>query len=103
MTPEDSPTRHANEERAAIEAIDGGPTRLSVPADATDREAAAIAAALGAHLPDRQRAAAAAAAARGDHPVDRWQFAGRLGARRLHRWLEVTRGGEWSGAARSDF
>jgi hypothetical protein len=56
--------------------------RLELPAEATPAEAAAIAAAVGAHLRD-QRAAALAAAA-DDQPATwdgrRWQFAGRLRA-----------------------
>jgi len=53
---------------------------LTVPADATAGEAAAIAAAVGAHLRDREEAAAVAAASDGDDTWDgtRWQFAGRL-------------------------
>ncbi|WP_115863570.1 acc operon protein [Halorussus litoreus] len=54
---------------------------LRIPDDATDEEAAAIAAAVGAHL--RSQAAAAAAAAEGDDAEEtwqgeRWSFAGRL-------------------------
>ena len=53
---------------------------LSVPADATAAEAAAIATAVGAHLRDRQAAALAAAEA-ADDDDDRtptgWAFAGR--------------------------
>jgi hypothetical protein len=54
---------------------------LTVPDDADDAEAAAIAAAVGAHLTDRDRAAAAAAAASGDEETWRgreWAFAGRI-------------------------
>jgi len=53
---------------------------LIVPADATAEETAAIAAAVGAHLRDREEAAAVAAASDGDDTWDgtRWQFAGRL-------------------------
>jgi len=57
-------------------ALDGA---LTVPDDATDEEAAAIAAAIGAHL--RAREAAAAAAADEAEPSwdgERWSFAGRL-------------------------
>jgi hypothetical protein len=53
---------------------------LNVPDDADDAEAAAIAAAVGAHLTDRDRAAAAAAAA-GDEETwqgRKWAFAGRI-------------------------
>ncbi|ELZ78292.1 acc operon protein [Haloferax larsenii] len=53
---------------------------LSIPDDADPEEAAAIAAAVGAHMRD-QAAAAAAAAANGDEETwneKRWQYAGRL-------------------------
>ncbi|WP_368408087.1 acc operon protein [Halorussus pelagicus] len=52
---------------------------LRIPDDATDEEAAAIAAAIGAHL--RSQEAAAAAAAESDEETwdgKRWSFAGRL-------------------------
>jgi hypothetical protein len=60
-----------------------GDHRLDIPADATDEEAAAIAAALGAYLQDRERATAAVAAAAAagdadDWTDDRWRFSGRL-------------------------
>jgi hypothetical protein len=77
---------------------------LSLPADATPEEAAAIAAAIGAHLEDRRRAAAAAAAASDDEPerADPWTLAGRLRAQGKRRWPEdVERGEEWRAAARS--
>jgi len=55
---------------------------LSVPADATAEEAAAIAAAVGAHLRDEELAAMALATAadgeRDSWEGRRWQFAGRL-------------------------
>ncbi|MFB6184163.1 MAG: hypothetical protein ABEI96_06365 [Haloarculaceae archaeon] len=81
-----------------------GPERsVSMPADATDAEAAAIAAAVSAHLDDRRRAAAAASAD-ADRPefVDRWKLHARLraiGKRRYPR--EVERGEEWKAAARA--
>jgi len=56
-------------------ALDG----LSIPDDADDAEAAAIAVAVAAHLRDGERAAAAAAA--DDEPDwegERWSFAGRV-------------------------
>jgi hypothetical protein len=54
----------------------------ATPADATPAEVAAAAAAIGAHLRDREAAAAAAAAAAGEDGEDswagrRWTFAGR--------------------------
>ena len=54
---------------------------VSLPPSATDEEAAAIAAAIGAHLNDQQAAAAAAQAAQdGEESWDgkRWGYAGRL-------------------------
>nr|WP_135853230.1 acc operon protein [Halorussus salinus] len=53
---------------------------LRIPDDATDEEAAAIAAAIGAHLRAQEAAAAAAAQRDGDETWDgnRWSFAGRL-------------------------
>jgi len=56
-------------------ALDGA---LTVPDDATDEEAAAIAAAIGAHLRAQEAAAAAAADADPSWDGDRWAFAGRL-------------------------
>lgn len=66
----------ADDEGADGVAVDG----LSIPDDADDAEAAAIAAAVAAHLRDGERAAAAAAA-EGDEPAwegERWAFAGRV-------------------------
>jgi hypothetical protein len=52
---------------------------LDVPDDASDEEAAAIAAAIGAHLNDRSRAAAAAESSEAETWTGRkWAFAGRL-------------------------
>jgi len=59
-----------------------GDSELSIPASATAEEAAAIAAAVGAHLRDQQMAAVVAATAgEGEETWDgeRWQYAGRLG------------------------
>jgi len=70
--------RHSHDQRDVP--TDGG--TLAVPADATAEEAAAIAAAVGAHLRDQEAAAATAAAGAGDAEDTwdgrRWQFAGRL-------------------------
>ncbi len=84
--------------------LDGESLAVDVPDDATAAEAAAITAAIGAHLNDRRRAAAAAAAAATDESetVDRWTLTGRLrgvGKRRVPR--DVQRGEEWRAAARS--
>ena len=57
---------------------------LAIPDDADDAEAAAIAAAVAAHLRDGELAAAAAASdADDDRDEDRWGFAARID--RLHR------------------
>ena len=78
---------------------------LSIPDDATEAEAAAISAAISAHITDRQRAAAAAAAAsESPNYVDEWAFAGRLarfGKERRPR--NVERGEEWQAAARARY
>ena len=78
---------------------------VSVPSDATEAEAAAISAAVSAHITDRQRAAAATVAA-SESPdyVDEWTLAGRLarfGKERRPR--NVERGEEWKAAARARY
>ncbi|MBV0922978.1 hypothetical protein KTS45_02095 [Halomicroarcula limicola] len=83
-----------------------GDLAVSLPDDATTAEAAAISAAIGAHLSDRQRAAAAAAAAAEESAdyVDEWKLAGRLarfGKRRRPDGVE--RGDEWKAAARARY
>jgi len=76
---------------------------VSLPADASNSEAAAIATAIGAHITDRQRAAAAAAAADdGPEYANEWVLEGRLerfGKRR--RPGQVEKGDEWKAAGRS--
>jgi hypothetical protein len=79
---------------------------LTVPDDADDAEAAAIAAAVGAHLTDRDRAAAAAAAA-GDEETWRgreWAFAGRIDGLqgRSIRIPETAPTDAWTAAGRTD-
>jgi len=72
----EAPEATDDDGRADGVAVDG----LSIPNDADDAEAAAIAAAVAAHLRDGERAAAAAAA-EGDEPAwegERWAFAGRV-------------------------
>jgi hypothetical protein len=67
---------HSNDETVKLDA-----GTLQVPTDATPKEAAAIAAAIGAHLRDQEAAAAAAAGASGEPDTwdgKRWQFAGRV-------------------------
>ena len=79
---------------------------LSLPDDATDEEAAAIAAAIGAHLGDRYRAAAASAA---EPSTDtwvgrRWAFAGRIEAlqSRSVDVPETAPTDAWTAAGRTD-
>lgn len=77
---------------------------LSIPDDASRAEAAAITAAVSAHVSDRQRAAAAAQQRSTDDYVDEWMLAGRLasvGKRRPPS--NVKRGDEWKAAARARY
>ncbi|MDQ2048941.1 hypothetical protein RBH26_00415 [Natronolimnohabitans sp. A-GB9] len=78
---------------------------LVIPDDASDEEAAAIAAAVGAHLHDHALAVAAAAA-ESEETWDekRWSFAGRVRAQQ-HRNVRVPRDApidQWSAAGRTD-
>ncbi|MFD1599243.1 hypothetical protein [Halobellus rarus] len=82
---------------------------LSLPDDATDEEAAAIVAAIAAHVADGERAAAAvAAAAARSEPTwegEKWTFAGRVTAtsgRRLRRVPDGAPREKWTAAARAD-
>lgn len=79
---------------------------LTLPDDADESEAAAIAAAVGAYLRDRQAAAAAAAAADGDDSWDgeRWTFAARMEStgRRTVRIPEGAPRDGWTAAGRVD-
>ncbi len=81
---------------------------LSIPPTATPAEAAAIAAAVGAHMRDQQMAALAAAAAAADEAVTwdgrRWEFAGRIEglsgiSRRVPREAPTD---EWTAAGRME-
>ena len=77
---------------------------LSIPADASHAEAAAITAAISAHVTDRQRAAMATAQRPKVEYVDEWTLAGRLanvGKRRPPN--NVKRGDEWKAAARARY
>lgn len=67
-------------ETAVGEAVEGVALAeaLSLPDDADDAEAAAIAAAIGAHLRDQAAAAAAAADEEASWDGKRWSFAGRV-------------------------
>ncbi|GAB3322476.1 acc operon protein [Haloplanus rallus] len=79
---------------------------LDVPADADAEEAAAIAAAVGAHVRDGERAAAAAATTPSDEGWDgrRWTFAGRIDGLQS-RSVRVPDGAPtdgWTAAGRTD-
>ncbi len=88
-----------------LPSIDGS---LSLPANATPAEAAAIAAAVGAHVRDQRAAALAAAAAAADEEETwngkRWQFAGRREAqgKRGHRPTATAPTDAWTAAGRLD-
>nr|WP_276282190.1 acc operon protein [Halorussus sp. DT72] len=78
---------------------------VTIPDDATDEEAAAIAAAIGAHL--RAQEAAAAAAAESDEETwqdERWSFAGRLRGLqgRAARVPEGAPTNAWAASGRTD-
>jgi uncharacterized RmlC-like cupin family protein len=79
---------------------------LDVPDDASEEEAAAIAAAIGAHLHDRHRAAAAAAESTAETWAGkRWAFAGRIQALQEGRTVTVPDGAptdDWTVAGRTD-
>lgn len=100
VPPEDAP------ETTPPHVVEVGDTRVSLPPDAAPDEAAAIVAAVGAHLRDREAAAAAAAAGEesDDWDGDRWRFAGRL-ATTTGRGGRVPRGAptdDWTAAGRRD-
>lgn len=82
---------------------DARPISISIPDRATPTEAAAIAAAVGAHLRD-QAAAAAAEEDETGWDGDRWAFAGRLDAlgRSPVRVPEGTPRDPWTAAGRID-
>jgi hypothetical protein len=69
-----------SEDASAAEAVTLDGADLLIPDDATDEEAAAIAAAIGAHIRAQEAAAAAAAESEDEETWDgkRWAFAGRL-------------------------
>lgn len=97
----------------AATAADGPPEtaasvadRLTLPDDADATEAAAIAAAVSAHMRDQEAAAAAAAAETEGDSWDgkRWGFAGRVESlqRRTVRVRDGTPTDAWSAAGRAD-
>jgi hypothetical protein len=77
---------------------------LSLPAAADREEAAAIAAAVGAHLQDQAAAAAAEAEAEAGWEGRRWAFAGRVAATQQREVRVSTDAPDdaWTAAARSD-
>jgi hypothetical protein len=96
-TDEDAAATSSRDVAAVLEA-------LSIPADADDAEAAAIAAAVGAHLTDLERAAAAAGEADASWNDNRWAYAGRI--RNLQsRDVRVPEGAPtdaWAASGRTD-
>ena len=83
--------------------------RLTLPDSADEEEAAAIAAAVAAHVADGERAAAvAAAAAAQSGPTwtgEKWTFAGRVDAtsgRRVRRVPDGAPTDKWTAAGRAD-
>ena len=83
--------------------------RLSISGDADDEAAAAIAAAIAAHVSDGERAAAAVAAAAIDsEPTwngEKWTFAGRVDAttgRQIERVPDGAPTDKWTAAGRAD-
>jgi hypothetical protein len=101
-------TRDASQPNAeTAPAADGAEAEdlsLSIPVDASQAEAAAISAAVSAHVTDRQRAAEATAQRPTVEYVDEWTLAGRLasvGKRRPPN--NVERGDEWKAAARARY
>jgi hypothetical protein len=77
---------------------------LSIPEDAEREEAAAIAAAVGAHLTDFERAAAAAESEADTWEGRKWAFAGRLEttAGEPGRVTDRTPRDAWTAAGRAD-
>jgi hypothetical protein len=79
--------------------------RLTLPPDAGESEAAAIAAAVGAHIRDQEAAAAAAEAEEEESwEGKRWAFAGKVESlqRRTVRLREGTPTDAWTAAGRSE-
>ncbi|WP_440769048.1 hypothetical protein [Natronorubrum sp. DTA28] len=96
----------ANERGEAAASALPADVALELPDDANDEEAAAIVAAVGAHLHDHALAVAAAAAADDEETWDekRWAFAGRIQAQQS-RTVRVPRDAPtnvWSAAGRTD-
>ncbi len=87
-----------------LESAESGPERvLNIPDDATVEEAAAIAAAIGAHLHDRERLAASGGEVE-RWEGKRWQFSGRM-RNQQSRYVRVPTSAPtnaWSAAGRTD-
>jgi hypothetical protein len=94
FTPSMAETDESNAEQADASGVPPKDASLSIPASADRGEAAAIAAAIGAHICDRT----AAAEEEGPEYCDRWTLCGRFGSRTPPR--EVRRGEEWKAAGR---
>ncbi|WP_310732939.1 acc operon protein [Halostella pelagica] len=77
---------------------------IDIPDDASEQEAAAIVAAVGAHMHDQERAAAAAAESEPTWEGKRWTFAGRIEAMQERNVRVPTEAptDEWTAAARAD-
>jgi len=104
MSALDDPEERPTEAASTTVTVEGRDLTVSIPADATQSEAAAIASAVGAHVSDRQRAAVAAAAADGVEYADQWTLAARLERCGKRRWpRDVERGDEWQAAARARY
>ena len=91
-------------ETQRVEGLPGDRT-LVLPETASPEEAAAIAAAVGAHVRDQELAAAAAAADAGESwEGNRWTFAGRVRAqqRRFARVPTTAPTNPWTAAGRTD-
>ncbi len=86
------------------DAATSGSFDLTIPDDATDEEAAAIAAAIGAHVRDLELAAALAAAGEATWDGKRWSFTGRIRGQQ-GRTVRVPRDAPtnpWAAAGRTD-
>ncbi|SDK19300.1 hypothetical protein [Natronorubrum texcoconense] len=104
--PSDSGGSATDEGRETAASVLPAGASLDIPDDADDEEAAAIVAAVGAHLHDHALAVAAAAAADGEETWDekRWAFAGRIRDQQS-RTVRVPRDAPtnaWSAAGRTD-
>ena len=103
MATETAVTEEPSEESETVEDVLEG-VSLSIPETATEEEAAAIAATIGAHLRDLELAAAAAAADVETWDGKRWSFAGRLESQQGHAGRVPLNAptDPWSAAGRTD-